>query len=81
MKNIPAGSLVSYEPSNMETRPIFYQIDAMFAAQLLHLRTVNGYTGAGPLGYSRFWNELSPEGRQEWFNKRNYKPDTVYVIN
>jgi len=81
MKDIPAGAHVSYEPADSTDRNIYCQVDAMLAAQALHLKTVNGYTGTSPGGYGRFWEELSKEGREEWFKAKNFRPDTVYIIN
>jgi hypothetical protein len=80
MKSIPPGSLVSYEPDTLETRSIFYQIDAMLAAQALHLRAVNGYTGTSPRGYNTYWEKPGQAGREEWFAIKNFRPDTVYII-
>ena len=80
-KDIPAGSVVSYEPLKLEAYPFIYHLDAMLVTQKLNLKTVNGYSATSPGGYSRFWNELSSEARMEWFKTKNYSPDTIYIIH
>jgi hypothetical protein len=80
MKDIPPGSVVSYEPEKREHDSFVYQIDAMLAAQSLNLKAVNGYSSTSPYGYSSYWMEMDSKARQEWFKIIEFTPDTVYVI-
>lgn len=81
MKDIPKGSIVSYEISSDDEPKYWYQLDAMLAAQSLGLKTVNAYTATSPGGYHAFWSDLSEEARIHWFESNNFKPKKVYVIN
>lgn len=81
MKDIPKGSIVSYETSSDEEPKYWYQLDAMLAAQSLGLKTVNAYTATSPGGYHSFWDNLSEEARIHWFESNNFKPKKVYVIH
>lgn len=81
MKNIPQGSVVSYEPEKIESSTIEYQIDAMLASQTLKLNAINGYTGTCPDGYAVYWQEMNKRGREDWFKTKEFTPDTVYVVH
>jgi len=81
MKDIPKGSIVSYEIQSDDEPKYWYQLDAMLAAQALGLKTVNAYTGTAPVGYQGFWSNLNEESRKEWFESVNFKPEKVYVIH
>lgn len=80
MKDIPEGSLVSYEPLEKERGSYVYNIDAMLASQTLNLKTVNGYSATSPKGYGPFWREIDEKTRKKWFKYVGFSPDTVYVI-
>jgi hypothetical protein len=80
MKNIPKGSIVSYEPDQYDDAGKC-QIDAMLASQTLNLKTVNGYSGNSPAAYSPFWFQLNRKAREDWFKSIEFKPDTVYVVH
>jgi hypothetical protein len=81
MNNLKPGSIVSYEPEKIETGPIEYQIDAMLASQSLNLFSINGYSATSPDGYGNYWNAMNKNSREEWFRKKCFSPDTVYVIH
>lgn len=81
MKNIPKGSIISYETSSDEEPKYWYHLDAMLAAQSLGLKTVNAYTATSPGGYHAFWSDLSKEARIHWFESNNFNPKKVYVIH
>jgi hypothetical protein len=63
MKEIPPGSVVSYEPNldSLSTHIIHYQIDAMLAAQSLGLKSVNGYSAQAAFGFHKYWMKPNPE--------------------
>ena len=61
MKDIPEGSLVSYEPDTITLNFGIYQIDGMLAAQSCNLVSINGYTMTSPKGYAWFWRKLDAE--------------------
>ena len=66
MKNIPKDKIVSYQPTLEEGSNELiehYQIDAMFAAQALQLKTINGYSGQAALDFHKFWREPNDENR------------------
>lgn len=80
MKDIPEGSVIAYEPLE-RTDPLYaYKLDAMLASQSLNLKSVTGYTGSSPRGYSNYWRNMDKESRKPWFDYKGFKPDTVYVI-
>lgn len=81
MKNIPAESIVVYEPEKKESNSFEYQIDAMLASQTLNLKTVNGYSGTSPVGYSDFWEKMNNNSLENWFKTKNYSSDTIYIIH
>lgn len=81
MKNIPTGSIVSYEPIEEDFPTHWYHLDAMVAAQALGLKTVNGYSGNSPGAYQPFWHEINEAGRIHWFESLNFKPKKVYIIH
>jgi hypothetical protein len=80
MKDIPAGSVVSYEPQ-FEGNSYPYQIDAMLAGQTLGLKMVNGYTATSPYGYDGFWREMSEETRNIWLNTMEISADNIFIIH
>jgi hypothetical protein len=77
---IPAGSVVSYEPLKLESASIYYQIDAMLAAQKYNLKTINGYTARCPGEFSLYWNEPNENNRNYWLLSKKSDLDTLYVI-
>ncbi len=81
MKDIPRGSVVSYEPNDNSVPAFFHQLDAMLATQRLGLKAINAYTATSPGSYSNYWWNLNEQSRNEWLNAVGAKPDTVYVIS
>jgi hypothetical protein len=81
MEKIPEGSVISYEPVNMETYAIYYQLDAMLAAQKFNLVTINGYTTTSPPGYNNYWHNMSDDAREKWLKRFNFSPDTVIIVH
>ena len=77
---IPSGSLVSYEPLQLESASIYYQIDAMLTSQRYGLITVNGYTGTCPGDYGMYWNEPNEKTRNYWLSTKKIDQDTIYII-
>lgn len=67
MRDIPKDKIVSYQPKidEKEGEKIEHlQIDAMFAAQALQLKTINGYSGQAALDFHKFWVEPNDENRR-----------------
>ena len=81
MKDIPAGSVVSYEPLNLDPDPLFYQLDAMMATQELDLITINGYSATSPPSYKSFWNQMSEEARKSWLKSFNFSMDSIFILH
>lgn len=77
---IPEGSVVSYEPSQIESASIYYHIDAMLTAQKYDLKTLNGYTATSPVGYDKYWVEPNTESRNFWLSHNKIAFDTLYVV-
>lgn len=78
---IPKGSIVSYEPSTMNSNSIYYQLDAMFLAQKYGLKSINGYTATSPGDYTMYWQEPNEKTRNYWLVTKNFRGDTLYVVN
>ncbi len=77
---IPKGSIVSYEPENKVGLSIYYQLDAMLAAQKYGLRAVNGYTARSPSDFGMYWHEPSEKSRNYWLIGKNIDQDTLYIV-
>jgi hypothetical protein len=80
VSKIPAGSVFSYEPPNLEPTPIFFHMDAMLVSQQYQLKTLNAYTGSSPAEYKRYWDKPDEDGRNYWLEHVNIGQDTLYVI-
>jgi hypothetical protein len=78
---IPPGSVVSYEPLTLESTLIYYQIDAMLAAQKYNLKTLNGYTAFSPSNYGMYWNRPDEISRSYWLYNKKINHDILYVVN
>ncbi len=81
MRDIPKGSIISYEFTGIPDDPVGYQLDAMLAAQTLSLKSVNGYSATSPGSYTQYWGELSENGRKNWLASKNHASDFVYIIH
>jgi hypothetical protein len=77
---IPDGSVVSYEPENLESASIYYQIDAMLTAQKYNLIAVNGYTATCPGDYGMYWNGPNEKSRNYWLSNKQIGHDTLYIV-
>lgn len=80
MKNIPKGSIVSYEPQ-FEGNSVAYQIDAMLAGQSLGLKMINGYSATSPIGYDTYWREISESAREKWLKQNGLATKDIYIIH
>ena len=80
MEHASENGIVSYEPRNMYAPVHVYQIDAMLASQGLDLKTVNGYSGTSPKGYSSYWRAPNEKNRKEWFRVVGFEEGKVYVV-
>ena len=81
LTGLKEGSIFSYEPTEIIGNSIFYNIDAMLVSQELSLKTVNGYSGTSPNGYSNYWKSPNSENRLLYFKTQNFYPDTIYVTS
>jgi hypothetical protein len=84
MKDIPKGSVVSYEPDldHLNTHIIHYQIDAILAAQSLGLKSVNGYSAQAAFMFDQYWISPNKETRKYWFSRfKSISDDHVYIIH
>lgn len=77
---IPAGSIVSYEPLQIESLPIHYHIDAMLISQQYNQISVNGYTGYCPGDYGMYWNDPNEKTRNYWLRDKKINNDILYVV-
>jgi len=77
---IPAGSVVSYEPVELNNRGYIYNIDAMLAAQKHNLIAINGYTATCPGDYGMYWNHPNEESRNYWLSNKQIDHDTIYIV-
>jgi hypothetical protein len=67
--HLPTGSIVSYEPVDVEDNIAHVQLDVMLAAQALHLKSVNGYSGAAPHNFYKYWGQPNEENRLFYFER------------
>ena len=77
---IPAGSIVSYEPSKMHSASIFYHLDAMLLSQKFGLITINAYTATSPGDFNMFWHTPNDRSRNYWLNEKILSVDSIYVV-
>lgn len=80
LKDVPAGSVVSYEPVDENVPMFVHQLDAMLATQELNLIAINAYTATSPADYSDYWWNPNPTSRMRWLNAMGIK-DSVYVFS
>jgi hypothetical protein len=73
-------SILSYEPDTLLDKPQFYHLDAMLAAQLMHVKTLNGYSATSPADYTPYWMHPDQKTRMQWIRGRQVDPATVQVI-
>jgi len=78
MDHLPAGTLVSYEPEEVD-HGAFVQIDAMLAAQALQLKCINGYSATSPGAFTPYWNLPNAENRQYWLNSVGIDPNLSLI--
>ena len=78
-KNFPKGSVVSYEPENIDTAS-HYLLDAMLASQVCDMYSINGYTATSPNGYNNYWHNMDEISRNFWLSIKQKCFDTLYVV-
>jgi hypothetical protein len=79
MDHLSPGTVIAYEPEELNDPAHFYQLDAMLAAQSLHLKSVNGYSAIAPPTFDKYWVNPSEESRKIWF-QRFPQADTISVV-
>lgn len=77
---IPVGSVVSYEPEKLDTKAMYYQIDAMLLSQRFDLFAINGYSGTSPKGYSPYWRKPCEETRNKYLKRNQIEQKELFVI-
>ena len=77
---LPSGSVVSYEPSELESNVIYYHISAMLASQENDIKVINGYSGNSPVGFDRFWHDIDADTRNYWLSFNTLNFDTLYIF-
>jgi len=68
-EHLPPGSVVSFEPEVLNDNIAHIQLDVMLAAQALHLKSVNGYSGAAPINFYKYWSNPNEENRMFYFER------------
>jgi hypothetical protein len=81
VKNLPKNSVVSYEPLQIESSIIDYQIDAMLAAQTLNLFCLNGYSSTSPPNYGKYWEHPDSLSRMEWLKNKDLGNKKIAVVH
>jgi len=81
LKDIPKGSLISYEPTTLKDPVYIYHVDMMLVSQSLGLKTVNGYSGGFTYDYREYSANPNSKTRTEWFTVSNCHPDTMYILS
>lgn len=81
LDKIPKNQVFSFEPQQLTSPPVLYNIDAMLMAQKHNLKTINAYTATCPGDYSTFWNNLNEEGRNYWLAGKNPDQKDLYIVN
>lgn len=69
MKHLEEGTIISYEPEELEKSIETYQIDAMLAAQSLHLKSINGYSGTAPIDFHHYWTNPNKKSLEIWLKR------------
>lgn len=80
LAGLKKGSIISYEPDTFLGPVIYYQIDAMLAAQKRGLKCLNGYTSNPPDYYSYYWLKPEQKTRRIWLTIKSVPESDVYVI-
>lgn len=77
---LPMGSVVSYEPLELESAVVFYQLDAMLTAQRFGLKTINGYTAKFPKNYEPYWGNPKEKSRNYWLQDKQLEGGIIYIV-
>jgi hypothetical protein len=73
------NSVLAYMPLQFDNAEAI-QADAMMVAQLLNIKTVNGYSSSAPPGFSPFWSKPDSVNLQLWFNSKNANNENIIEI-
>jgi hypothetical protein len=69
LNRLPKGTIFSYEQAEIIDNIAHIQLDVMLAAQALHLKSVNGYSGSAPHNFHKYWGEPNEENRLFYFER------------
>ncbi|WP_090247761.1 hypothetical protein [Lishizhenia tianjinensis] len=78
MSDFSKEDILCYQPDTLTDNCIYYQLDAMQAAQEKGVKSVNGYSATSPYGFDMFWRELNDAGRRKWMEMSG--ADTTHVV-
>ncbi|NNC86675.1 MAG: hypothetical protein HKN75_11395, partial [Bacteroidia bacterium] len=79
LDRLPAKSIFSYEPDSTDMPIHVYHLDAMMAAQVLQLKTFNGYSGTIPAGYGPYSYEPNEPNRLKWIERSKFHKEVVVI--
>jgi hypothetical protein len=69
LEHLSEGTVISYEPKEIDDPIAHVQLDVMLAAQSLRLKSVNGYSGSAPLKFHKYWEQPNEENRLYYFER------------
>lgn len=72
--------VLSYEPDTVIKHQIYFQLDAMLAAQSLGIKTLNGYSATSPVGYDAYWRRPEAISRRIWIHHMKIDSTDVMVV-
>jgi hypothetical protein len=78
---LPEKSVVSYEPSKLESSSPHYHLDAMLTAQKNNLIILNAYTATSPVDFDAYWHLPNEFNRNYWLGEKALEFDTLYVVS
>lgn len=81
--HLPKNAVVSYEPEKgTDFDANAWQIDAMLAAQALHLKSINGYSAKAAPMFHLYWSDPTPENRRIWLSRfPEIDTTNIYVVH
>ena len=76
-----SARVLSYEPDTVLKTQIYFQLDAMMAAQSLGMKTLNGYSATSPAGYDAYWRMPNAASRRAWLQHTGLDSNFVQTIH
>ena len=75
------NTILSYEPDTIVKHQIYFQLDAMLAAQTLGIKTLNGYTATSPKGFDAYWRLPNEASRRVWLSTSGLDSTHIQVVH